>query len=42
MSAENLAEIECDGVNPESGLPCVLGRHRGFHEDERGSHWLDD
>jgi hypothetical protein len=48
MRSENLSTVDtecdetCDGVNPGTGPPCVLDRHRGFHEDERGAHWLSD
>lgn len=37
-----MTDEPCDGVNPDSGLPCVLGQHRGPHEDEQGQQWLDD
>jgi hypothetical protein len=35
-------ELECDGRNPRTGDPCLLGYHRGPHRDEAGFEWLDD
>ena len=32
----------CDGVQPETGRPCVLGHHGGYHRDASGAEWLDD
>ena len=32
----------CDGINPMTERPCVLGYHDGYHRDETGSEWLDD
>lgn len=32
----------CDGAHPETGQPCVLGYHAGFHRDASGVEWLDD
>lgn len=32
----------CYGVNPVSGLPCILAWHEGFHVDGQGNEWLDD
>jgi hypothetical protein len=32
----------CDGVHPETGEACVLGRHTGYHQAEDGTQWLDD
>lgn len=34
--------VTCDGVHPETGQPCMLGRHVGYHETTDGGHWLDD
>jgi hypothetical protein len=31
----------CDGVHPETGRPCVLGWHNGYHRDAAGVEWLD-
>jgi hypothetical protein len=31
----------CDGVHPQSGRPCVLGHHSGYHRDAAGTEWLD-
>lgn len=35
-------ESDCDGRNPRSDEPCVLGYHQGPHRDEAGDEWLDD
>ncbi|TCC19990.1 hypothetical protein E0H50_37850 [Kribbella sindirgiensis] len=35
-------DLECDGTNPSSKRPCVLGDHQGYHRDEVGAEWLDD
>lgn len=35
-------ELDCDGRNPNTGQPCLLGYHRGPHRDEAGTEWLDD
>jgi len=32
----------CDGVHPETGKPCVLGDHKGYHRTADGAEWLDD
>ncbi len=32
----------CDGVQPETERPCVLGHHGGYHRDLSGAEWLDD
>lgn len=48
MEEENHSEGEpvtdetCDGINPDDGLPCVLGLHKGFHEDDHGEKWLSE
>lgn len=34
-------DVDCDGKNPVTGRPCLLGHHRGFHRDETGAEWLD-
>ncbi|TCC23641.1 hypothetical protein [Kribbella speibonae] len=34
-------EIACDGINPLTGLACVVGYHRGYHRDKTGARWLD-
>lgn len=31
----------CDGVNPMTERPCVLGYHDGYHRDTSGAEWLD-
>jgi len=33
---------DCDGENPATGRPCLLGQHKGFHRDDAGAEWLDD
>lgn len=35
-------DFDCDGRNPATERPCVLGNHRGYHRDEVGVEWLDD
>lgn len=35
-------ELDCDGRNPRSDEPCVLGYHQGLHRDEASDEWLDD
>jgi hypothetical protein len=35
-------DIDCDGENPTTGRPCVLGHHNGYHRDSNGAEWLDD
>jgi hypothetical protein len=35
-------EVDCDGRNPRSDEPCVLGYHQGPHRDGAGDEWLDD
>jgi len=32
----------CDGLNPMTERPCVLGYHDGYHRDVTGAEWLDD
>jgi hypothetical protein len=32
----------CDGVHPETKLPCVLGDHKGYHRTATGVEWLDE
>lgn len=34
-------DFDCDGENPTSGQPCLLGHHQGYHRDENGVEWLD-
>lgn len=34
-------EIDCDGRNPSTDEPCLLGYHRGYHRDADGVEWLD-
>lgn len=34
-------DLDCDGKNPATGRPCVLGYHRGYHRDDAGAQWLD-
>lgn len=31
----------CDGSNPDTGQPCVLGWHSGYHREASGQEWLD-
>lgn len=31
----------CDGQHPETGQPCVLRWHSGYHRDATGVEWLD-
>jgi hypothetical protein len=35
-------ELDCDGRNPHTDDPCVLGYHQGPHRDTSGTVWLDD
>jgi hypothetical protein len=35
-------ELDCDGHNPHTDDPCILGYHQGLHKDETGAVWLDD
>lgn len=35
-------ELDCDGRNPHTDDPCILGYHQGPHRDEAGTAWLDD
>jgi hypothetical protein len=35
-------DIDCDGENPATGRPCVLGHHNGYHCDSSGAKWLDN
>lgn len=32
----------CDGENPMTGNPCIIGHHKGYHRDNSGAEWLDD
>jgi hypothetical protein len=32
----------CDGLNPMTQRPCVLGHHSGYHRDQTGAQWLDE
>lgn len=32
----------CDGSHPETDKRCILGDHKGQHQAEDGSQWLDD
>ncbi|TCC51277.1 hypothetical protein E0H75_14245 [Kribbella capetownensis] len=32
----------CDGCNPVTARPCVLGHHSGYHRDASGAEWLDE
>ncbi|GAA1576481.1 hypothetical protein GCM10009804_36410 [Kribbella hippodromi] len=34
-------DLDCDGVHPTTGKPCVLGHHHGYHRDTDGAQWLD-
>ncbi|HEY0694100.1 MAG TPA: hypothetical protein VGD71_34290 [Kribbella sp.] len=35
-------EGTCDGVHPDTGLRCVLGAHKGYHQAADGTRWLDE
>ncbi|GAA1716714.1 hypothetical protein GCM10009745_76560 [Kribbella yunnanensis] len=35
-------EMECDGRNPQTGAPCLLGYHQGPHRDAVDTEWLDE
>ena len=35
-------ELACDGRNPNTDDPCILGYHQGPHRDSAGAAWLDD
>lgn len=32
---------DCDGRNPHTDDPCLLGYHQGPHTDASGAAWLD-
>jgi hypothetical protein len=32
----------CDGLHPNTGMPCVLGDHKGYHRTADGAEWLDE
>ena len=32
----------CDGLHPNTGMPCVLGDHKGYHRTADGAKWLDE
>lgn len=40
--APALTTEPCDGVHPDTGERCVLGRHKGYHQSADGTRWLDD
>jgi hypothetical protein len=35
-------ELDCDGRNPRTDKPCLLGYHQGPHRDAIGEEWLDN
>lgn len=35
-------DLDCDGRNPHTDDPCLLGHHQGPHRDTVSSAWLDD
>jgi hypothetical protein len=32
----------CDGIHPNTGMPCILGDHKGYHRTADGAEWLDE
>ncbi|WP_405063834.1 hypothetical protein OG474_19900 [Kribbella sp. NBC_01505] len=32
----------CDGLHPNTGMPCILGNHKGYHRTADGAEWLDE
>jgi hypothetical protein len=39
---ERAATDLCDGLHPKTGMPCVLGQHKGHHRTVDGAEWLDE
>jgi hypothetical protein len=35
-------DMRCDGRNPRTDEPCLLGYHHGPHRDGAGDEWLDE